>query len=91
MKIRIVEERTGPRHDGRSWPPRGGEIDVDDAEGAAVCAAGWAVPVAEHRAAETPEDSLSVSEEQRDGEAAEPAAPASSAPRTARSRAAKQG
>ena len=90
MRIRIVEERTGPRHDGRSWPPRGGEIDVDDAEGAAVCAAGWAVPVAEHRAAETPEDGLGVSEEQRDGETREWAVEESSAPRMAKSRG-KQG
>ena len=90
MRIRIVEERTGPRHDGRSWPPRGGEIDVDDAEGAAVCAAGWAVPVAEHRQAETPEDGLSVAEEQRDGETAEPVSEERSAPRMAKPRG-KQG
>lgn len=57
MKIRMTEERTGPRYDGRMWPPRGGEIDVDDAEGADVCAAGWAVPVAQPDAAvETRED-----------------------------------
>lgn len=53
MKIRMLEERTGPRHDGRRWPPVGGEIDVDDEEGAAVCAAGWAQPVAAERKAET--------------------------------------
>ncbi len=43
----MVQERTGPRHDGRAWPPVGGEIDVDGEEGAAVCGAGWAVPVAQ--------------------------------------------
>jgi hypothetical protein len=53
VKIRMLEERTGPRHDGRMWPPLGGEIDVDDEEGAAVCAAGWAQPVAAERKAET--------------------------------------
>jgi hypothetical protein len=53
VKIRMLEERTGPRHDGRMWPPVGGEIDVDDEEGAAVCAAGWAQPVAQERKAET--------------------------------------
>jgi hypothetical protein len=65
MRIRMLEARTGPRWDGRPWPGFGGEIDVDDEEGAAVCAAGWAVPVAEERKAETPEDSLKASEETR--------------------------
>jgi hypothetical protein len=53
MKIRMVEERTGPRHDGRAWPPRGEDFYVEDDEGAAICGAGWAVPAAEERAAET--------------------------------------
>ena len=66
MRIRMVQERTGPRHDGRAWPPVGGEIDVADDEGAAVCAQGWAVPVpTEKRKTETPEDSLKPSEEKR--------------------------
>jgi hypothetical protein len=57
----MVEQRSGPRHDGRMWPDRGGEIDVDDAEGAAVCGAGWAVPVVEERAVETrPADAMAV-------------------------------
>ena len=53
MKIRMVEERTGPRWDARAWPPVGGEIDVDDAEGAAVCGAGWAIPVPQDAKVET--------------------------------------
>jgi hypothetical protein len=44
MRIRMAETRTGPRWDGRQWPPVGGELDVDDDEGAAVCEHGWAVP-----------------------------------------------
>ena len=52
MRIRMVQERTGPRHDGRPWPPVGGEIDVDDDECAAVCEHGWAVPVKAERRAE---------------------------------------
>lgn len=47
MRIRMVQDRTGPRWDGQAWPPRGGEIDVPDDEGAAVCEHGWAEPVAE--------------------------------------------
>lgn len=65
MKIRMVEERTGPRYDSRAWPPPGGEIDVDDEEGAAVCRAGWAVPVAEQRAAESGEAKRAATEETR--------------------------
>ena len=53
MKIRMTEERTGPRYDGRPWPAVGGEIEVADDEGAAVCEHGWAVPVPEERKAET--------------------------------------
>ena len=53
MKIRMTEERTGPRYDGQPWPPVGGEITVPDDEGAAVCEHGWAIPVPEERAAET--------------------------------------
>lgn len=58
MRIRMVTDRTGPRWDGRDWPPRGGEIDVDDDEGAALCEHGIAVPVAVEERAETPEDTL---------------------------------
>ena len=44
---------SGGRGDGTEWPPAGGEIDVDDEEGAALCAARMAVPVAQERKAET--------------------------------------
>lgn len=37
---------TGTR-DGQKWPPAGGEIEVGDQEGADLCAAGLADPVAE--------------------------------------------
>jgi hypothetical protein len=46
MRIRMLEERTGPRYDDRSWPPPGAEFDVPDEEGAGLCAQGAAVPVA---------------------------------------------
>lgn len=75
MKIRMVQERTGPRWDGRAWPPVGGEIYVDDDEGAAVCGSGWAVPVPEQRKVETPEDTLTVATETRAPES--PAEPVS--------------
>ena len=65
----MTEERTGPRWDNRAWPPVGGEIDVDPEEGAGICAAGWAVPVADEQRAETPEDTLNAAEETRSGPA----------------------
>ena len=34
---------------GATWPPIGGEIEVGDEEGAELCAAGMATPVAEIR------------------------------------------
>lgn len=45
MKIRMQVEKTGPRYDQRSWPPPGGEIDVPDEEGVALCRQGDAIPV----------------------------------------------
>ena len=47
MRIRLLMEKTGPRYDQRSWPGPGGEIDVPDEEGAALCALGEAAPVAQ--------------------------------------------
>lgn len=47
MKVSIVGTR-----DGAEWPPRGGEIDLPDAEGAHMCAAGLAVPVVSEPAVE---------------------------------------
>ena len=46
MRIRMLTQRSGPRHDGQDWPDRGGELDVTDDEGVALCAQGDAVPVA---------------------------------------------
>jgi hypothetical protein len=45
MRIRMLEQRTGPRYDGRSWPGYGGEIDVPDDEARGLCEQGSAVPV----------------------------------------------
>jgi hypothetical protein len=77
MKIRMVEERTGGRWDGRAWPPVGGELYVEDAEGAAICGAGWAVPVPED-GVEVPEAAQKVLEETRTTQA--PAEPPEAAP-----------
>lgn len=46
MKIRMKVAISGTR-DGSDWPAVGGEIVVPDAEGADLCAAGMATPVAE--------------------------------------------
>jgi len=60
VKIRMLEQRSGPRYDGRTWPPVGEDFDVPDDEGAGLCAQGSAVPVAvkdadvEMRGAESP-------------------------------------
>jgi hypothetical protein len=44
MKIRMKVDVSGLRN-GRTWPKRGTAVDVSDAEGAELCAAGLAVPV----------------------------------------------
>ena len=46
MKIRMIEQRSGGRYDGRTWPPVGEDFDVPDEEGAGLCAQGSAIPVA---------------------------------------------
>lgn len=46
MKIRMIAEISGLR-DGALWPARGAEVEVPDAEGAEMCAAGMAEPVAD--------------------------------------------
>ena len=53
MRIRMLVEKTGPRYDGRMWPYPGGEIDVPDDEGAALCAQGDAAPVAQQAPVES--------------------------------------
>lgn len=45
MKIRMRATLSGLR-DGQPWPARGGELVVPDAEGAQLCAQGYADPVA---------------------------------------------
>lgn len=46
MKVRMKVTISGTR-DGLDWPAAGGELVVPDAEGADLCAAGYADPVAE--------------------------------------------
>lgn len=45
MRVRMLIQLTGTR-DGVRWPSRGGEVDLPDREGAKLCAAGYAEPVA---------------------------------------------
>lgn len=65
----MLHERSGPRWDGRDWPPRGGQIDVSDEEGIALCGQGIAAPVVADEV-ETPEGPLAVATEVRQAEAA---------------------
>lgn len=46
MRVRMKVGIVGPRN-GQDWPKRGGEITVSDAEGADLCANGYAEPVVE--------------------------------------------
>lgn len=46
MKVKMKQQITGMR-DGQYWPAIGDTIVVPDAEGADLCAQGYAVPVAE--------------------------------------------
>jgi hypothetical protein len=52
MKIRMNVEISGT-HNGRPWPTRGAVAEVPDAQGAKLCAAGMAAPVAEATRTET--------------------------------------
>ncbi|MCZ7413043.1 hypothetical protein [Streptomyces sp. WMMC897] len=52
MRVRMRVAISGGRS-GQPWPPVGGELDVPDAEGAKLCAAGLAQPVARKDVAET--------------------------------------
>ena len=79
MKIRMKLWVSGGRGDGSDWPLPGETLDVEDREGAELCAAGIAEPVAEvEQPAETPEEPLETRTEER------------AAPKAARPRAAKQ-
>ncbi len=46
MKVRMKVGISGTRN-GQDWPPPGGELEVDDEEGAQLCAGGLAEPIAE--------------------------------------------
>lgn len=48
MRVRMKADVSGDRN-GRSWPQRGGEVDLPDDEGAALCANGMAEPVVEDK------------------------------------------
>ncbi len=52
MKIRMIAALSGLR-DGVAWPAPGGEIVVPDAEGAELCANGYAEPIAQAARVET--------------------------------------
>jgi len=47
VKIRMCQQMSGSRGDGQPWPPIGGTLIVGDGEGALLCSAGIATPVAE--------------------------------------------
>ena len=65
MKVRMKLYISGGRADGSDWPPPGGVVEVEDREGAELCAAGIAEPVAEERKAEVPEDRVEARTERR--------------------------
>lgn len=52
MKVRLTAHLSGLRN-GEPWPALGGEVNVPDVEGAELCAAGLAVPVAAPEKRET--------------------------------------
>ena len=69
---------SGGRGDGTMWPPQGGTLEVDADEGASLCRAHLAVPVAEPEP--EPEKAVPPRDDVEER----------TAPKTARSRAAKQ-
>lgn len=52
MRVRMRVGVSGRGSGGRRWPARGGVLDVSDAEGVKLCAAGMAEPVPVVRQAE---------------------------------------
>lgn len=48
MKIKMKVDVSGTR-DGQPWPRHGEVVEVDDTEGASLCNAGMAEPVAEDK------------------------------------------
>lgn len=82
MKIRMKLFISGGRADGTDWPPPGSVLEVEDREGAELCAAGLAEPVAEvEEPAETPEQPLETRTETRTGGPAEVQQPNVNAPK----------
>jgi len=72
VRIRMLVDRTGTDN-GITFPPRGGQIDVPDDVGAAMCAAGWAAPVAVPEPVETRAEPPTPAPEPAQDEPAEPA------------------
>jgi nucleotide-binding universal stress UspA family protein len=46
VRVRMKVEVSGTRN-GEKWPPRGSVVELDDTEGASLCAVGLAEPVAD--------------------------------------------
>lgn len=76
MKVRMIQQMSGPRGDGTDWPPYGGVLDTSEQEGRDLCNGGVAVPVAETRKAETADAPPDAKVEER---FTEPPAPTTSA------------
>ena len=51
MRVRLLVDITGT-YDGKDWPPRGSEVELDEAHAVDMVRAGYAVPADE----EPPED-----------------------------------
>ncbi|MGW4886911.1 hypothetical protein [Streptomyces murinus] len=64
MKIRMKTDVSGSR-DGQPWPRRGSTLEVPDAEGADLCKAGIAEPVAKKDAEAVEKATPPDAEEQR--------------------------
>ena len=63
MHVKLKVDMSGTR-DGAPWPARGETLEVDDAEGADLCAAGMAEPVTK-RDAEKAETATAPEPEKR--------------------------
>lgn len=53
-RIRMLEQYSGPRYDGRQWPTAGVEFEVDDEEAAGLVRQGVAELVAPPKAVSAP-------------------------------------
>jgi hypothetical protein len=74
----MIQQMSGPRHDGSDWPAFGAEFEVPDWEGPELVAGGLAVPVAEERkvevAAPPPDPAVEVRAEPAAAQAVAPPA-----------------